>query len=89
MQVLIQSCLVEFYLKGDVQRSHLSIFRFFTEVNFLEREWSVIRLYLGILRKELKDVVTGRNEFKVNMKDFSTVMGKVISLIEDIYVACF
>lgn len=89
MQVLIQSCLVEFFLKGDVQRSHLSIFRFFTEVDFLDREWSVVKLYLGILRKELKYVVTGKNEFKINMKDFSTVMGKVISLVEDIYVAYF
>ena len=44
---------------------------------------------MGILRTELKNVAKGTNEFKVNMKDFSNVVGKVISLVEDIYVAYF
>ena len=89
MQVLCQTCLVEFHLKGDIQRSHMSIFRFFTETNFLTRDWTIVKLHLGILRQELKAVTKGSNEFKVNMKDFGTVMGKVISLVEDIYVAYF
>ena len=71
MQILVQTCLVEFHTKGDIQRSHMSIFRFFTETNFLKNDWSKVKLHLSTLRQELKNLSNENIDFKVNLKEFS------------------
>ena len=67
----------------------MSIFRFFTETNFLKSDWSKVKLHLKILREELKNISNETLDFKVNLKEFSIIMGSVISLAEDIYVAYY
>lgn len=89
MQLLVQTCLVEFHTKGDIQRSQQSIFRFFTETNFLKSDWAKVKLHLSTLRQELKNIANETHQFKFNAKEFTRLMGAVISLAEDIYVAYY